>query len=152
MKELILFYLVMQWAGIIGALIFGWIADRWSAKFSLSWALLLWWFVAIAAFFVQGKGLFWGIGVAAGLAMGSTQSVSRTYWSRQAPQEKRNEFFGFYGVSSKLSSALGPLLFGLLSSLTGTPRWAALSLILFFVAGWLLLRRAPKDFVANLNH
>lgn len=145
LKALVLFYLVLQWAGIFGALLFGYWADRVCAKRALSWALFLWWFVAIASFWVEGEGFFYGIGMVAGMAMGSTQSVSRTYWSRQVPLEKRTEFFGFYGVASKLSSAMGPLLFGGVAALTGTPRWAALSLLLFFVLASGILRHVAPD-------
>ena len=61
-----------------------------------------------------------------------TLMVSRT---------KEAEIFGFYGVSGKLSSAVGPLLFGTLSFVSGSQRVAMLAVALLFLFGLLLLMR-----------
>jgi UMF1 family MFS transporter len=54
------------------------------------------------------------------------------------PPEKNTEFFSFFGLAGKLTSAFGPLLFGLISQWYGL-RWGVLSLLVFFIIGGTLL-------------
>jgi UMF1 family MFS transporter len=42
-------------------------------------------------------------------------------------------------VSSKFAGILGPLLFGIVGQLTGSSRLSIISLVVFFIAGGLLL-------------
>jgi UMF1 family MFS transporter len=58
--------------------------------------------------------------------------------------EQQAEIFGFYGISGKLSSAFGPLLFGLISVASGSQRLAMLMVGLLFLAGLLLLLRVDE--------
>jgi UMF1 family MFS transporter len=55
------------------------------------------------------------------------------------PEAKHAEFFGFYAFSGKLSSILGPLLFGTVVGATGSHRLAMGSMVIFFVVGFVLL-------------
>jgi len=55
------------------------------------------------------------------------------------PPGKEAEFFSIYEVSERGTSWIGPLLFGLVNDLFGNLRLAILSLILFFVVGFMLL-------------
>jgi len=55
------------------------------------------------------------------------------------PKVRSAEFFGFFDVSSKFAGIAGPLLFGLTASVFGSSRLSIVSLIIFFVAGALLL-------------
>ena len=57
------------------------------------------------------------------------------------PSGQEAEYFSLYEVSERGTSWLGPLLFGLSLQFTGSYRIAILSLIVFFVAGMLLLTR-----------
>jgi UMF1 family MFS transporter len=57
------------------------------------------------------------------------------------PLERVSQYFGFYSTMGKFAGILGPLLFGVVSQLTGQSRFSILSLIVFFSAGALLLAR-----------
>ena len=57
------------------------------------------------------------------------------------PAERAAEYFGFHSLVGRVSTALGPLVFGLVSTATGNQRVAMLSLGFFFVAGALVLAR-----------
>jgi len=61
------------------------------------------------------------------------------------PKARSAEFFGFFDVSSKFAGIAGPLLFGLTASLAGSGRWSIISLVVFFVAGALLLSRVNEQ-------
>ena len=51
------------------------------------------------------------------------------------PTGKEAEFFSFYEISDRGTSAIGPFLFALMNEAFGSYRPAILGLILFFIAG-----------------
>jgi UMF1 family MFS transporter len=143
-SELILFYIMVQTTGIVGALFFGWLADKLLPKRTIGITLLIWCIVVIGAYFVEDKSVFFVIGMLAGIAMGSSQSASRSMMGLLTPRDKKAELFGFYGISGKFSAALGPLVFGVISVWTGSQRIAILAVISFFVLGFILLQRVDE--------
>jgi UMF1 family MFS transporter len=52
------------------------------------------------------------MGLVAGPALGGTWTVNRIMVTRLAPKEKFGEFFGFSDLSGKVSSSIGPIIFG----------------------------------------
>ena len=133
--ELIGLFMLLQVSSALGAAGFGWIQDKVGAKLTIQATLVLWVGVSVAAFLCQTKALFWGIGLFAGLGIGSLQSASRGLVGLFSPVTKSGEFFGFWGLASKLAYATGPFLFGLVSSTTGSQRVAILVNGAFFVVG-----------------
>ncbi len=73
----------------------------------------------------------------AGLGIGSLQSASRALVGAFSPVTKSGEFFGLWGLAGKAAYAVGPLVFGWISSATGSQRAAALANGVFFVLGFL---------------
>ena len=53
------------------------------------------------------------LGVALGIVLGGSQALSRSLFSQLIPAGKEGEYFGFYEISDKGTSWLGPLLFGI---------------------------------------
>ncbi|NIP59986.1 MAG: MFS transporter, partial [Gemmatimonadetes bacterium] len=70
---------------------------------------------------------------------------SRSLYASIVPRGKSAEFFGFFSVSSKFAGIIGPFLFGAVAQVTGGSRPAILSLIVFFLAGILLLSRVDEE-------
>jgi MFS transporter, UMF1 family len=87
--------------------------------------------------------MFYGLGVLAGLALGSSQSTSRGMMAIITPQEKKTEFFGFYSFFGKASAVLGPVVFGFVSSYLNQ-RFAILSVGFFLLTGLILLQRVEE--------
>jgi UMF1 family MFS transporter len=136
--EIIVFFIVVQITGVFGAAVLGRLADAFSPKKVILFTLGLWLVMVIGAFFTTSKTVFWVLGVITGLALGSSQAVSRTMMSRLTPPQRLAEFFGLYGVATKFSTAIGPVVFGLVSSL-GNQRLAILAVGAFFIAGAVIL-------------
>lgn len=134
-KELILLFIALQVSSALGAFVFGAIQDKIGARRTIQIALVLWIAIAVATYFTVSKSVFWGVGVAAGLGIGSLQSASRGLVGLFSPVEKSGEFFGLWGFAGKGAYMLGPFIFGLISSATGSQRIAILSTACFFVAG-----------------
>ncbi len=140
LAEIVLFFAMVQTSALIGSVIFGVIADHLGHKKTLSLTLMLWLIVVLIAYAVPDKLIFYAVGVLAGVAMGSSQSISRSLMSTLTPFEKKTEFFGFYSFFGKASAILGPLVFGAMSSFANQ-RVAILSVGLFLLIGLILLQR-----------
>lgn len=139
-KQLITYFIYANLSSIIGAFVFGYIVDKIGAKKTISITLLVWIAVVIWAFLCNSKTEFYYVGLLAGIAIGSSQSSSRVMLALLTPQEKMAEFFGFYSVTGRLASIIGPLVYGEVSRITGNQRWAILSVVCFFVIGAILLQ------------
>ena len=115
-QEILIFFIVVQLANVLGSYVFGVLADRIGVKLSLVLSLVLMVAVVIWLFFAHGHTTFFIIGAVAGLAMAGAQSVSRTMVALFAPPGKSAEFFGFFATFGRVSSVIAPLLFGLLAA------------------------------------
>ena len=113
--------------------------------------LVLWSSVAVSAYFITSKSVFFAVAVAAGIGLGSIQAASRSFMSVLIPEGKEAEMFGFYAFCGKSSSIIGPLVFGTISRVTGgNQRVAVVAIATFFIVGGLLLRRVA-DPLAELE-
>jgi len=140
LTEIVLFFAIVQTSALVGSVVFGVLADHVGHKRSLVVTLFIWLAITVSAYLVTDKTTFFVVGFFAGIALGSSQSTSRSLMTSIIPVEKRTEFFGFYSFFGKASAILGPLLFGVMSSLIDQ-RSAILAVSVFFIAGLLLLRR-----------
>jgi UMF1 family MFS transporter len=75
--------------------------------------------------------------------LGGSQALSRSLFSQLIPHGKEAEYFGLYEISDKGTSWLGPLLFGITYQATGRYDIAIISLIVFFVIGFIALLAIP---------
>jgi UMF1 family MFS transporter len=91
------------------------------------------------------KELFWIAGVLIGLMVGPNQSCSRSLMSQLTPKDKQNEFFGFFALTGKATAFLGPLLFGIITSIY-SQQMALWVVVFLFVLGFLLFNRI--DFIS----
>lgn len=142
--ELVYLYLALQTVGVGGAVGFGLLSDRIGPRTTLVFILILWSLVGLGAALAYSKAIFWVVAMAGALCLASVQAVSRSMIALMVEREQQAEIFGFYGISGKLSSAFGPLLFGLISLLSGSQRVAMLSVGLLFLAGLFLLLRVEE--------
>lgn len=142
-KEIIIFFAIVQTSAALGSVFFGFLSDKFGHKRMLSASLVLWIVIVIIAYFTQEKEMFFGVGALAGIALGSSQSSSRSLMSRIVPKEKKTEFFGFYSFFGKASAILGPALFGYISS-NVSQRSALLAVGVLLLVGLILLRRVDE--------
>jgi len=145
MTGLAVWFAMIQIVAVIGSLVFGKLADRFGPKRPIMVTLCIWLGVVISAYFITSITAFYILGAFAGMALGSSQSCSRSFMALLTPPEHTAEFFGFYdGFCGKASAIIGPVLFGLFSDVFGSQRPAALALGVFFIAGLLMLRRVSE--------
>jgi len=137
--ELAQMILMVQFIALPGALLVGWLADRLGQKLILMGTLLVWIGLLIAAFFITTKSQFWVMAVFGALVLGGTQAVSRAIMGLMTPKARSAEFFGFYSLSGRATSMLGPVFFSSILAATGSPHWAIMSLLIFFVVGLVVI-------------
>ncbi len=139
--DLIKFFIIVQITALGGSFLFGWIADKAGTKKTISFNILSWIVLTLLVFFANDKTTFLIIGALAGTFLGSSQALSRSFMGKLTPDERKTEFFGFYSLFEKTSTILGPLAFGLVSWLTGSQRYAVISILIFFIAGYFMFRK-----------
>ncbi len=144
-KQLITYFVIANVTSMIGAFIFGYILDKIGAKRTITITLLIWIAVVVWAYFCRSLNEFYYVGLLAGIAIGSSQSSSRTMLALLTPPDKMAEFFGFYSVTGKLASIFGPLVYGEISRITGNQKWAILSVAIFFICGALILQTVNEE-------
>jgi len=132
-------FLMIQFVAMPGTLLFGRLAELFGAKRSLYAALFLFVCVTVYAYFISKAWEFWVLGFIIAIVLGGSQAVSRSLFSSLIPQGKHAEFFGFYAISAKFASVLGPFIFALITDITGSTRLSILALTGFFVIGIILL-------------
>ncbi|HEV8567557.1 MAG TPA: MFS transporter [Actinoplanes sp.] len=144
-STLIITILLVQFLAFGGALLLGALAARMGARKTILLSLALWLGVMLAAYWLPaGQPLpFMLLGVAIGLVLGGSQALSRSLFSQLIPTGREGEYYGFYEISDKGTSWLGPLAFGLVFQLTNSYRIGIVSLIVFFVVGGILLALVP---------
>jgi MFS transporter, UMF1 family len=133
-------FLVAQISALAGAMIFERIARIFGAKKTLLLSLLIWIGIVIYAYALLDT-VFqaWFLAVFIGLVLGSSQALARSLFSQMIPVGREASFFGLYEISERGTTLVGSLVFGIVVGMTGSFRQAILSLIIFLIAGFLIL-------------
>jgi MFS transporter, UMF1 family len=157
------FGIILAIAGTFGAWLGGQLDDRLGPKRVIAGSMLILLFSIIAIllvnkemiFFVKvappvpGGALFSSaaeraylvLGCLIGAAGGPLQAASRTLLIRMAPKDRIAQYFGLFALTGKVTSFVGPLLIGLITAVTASQKAGMAVLVLFFLAGLVLLAR-----------
>ena len=145
LKELLELMLLYQVVAIPATLVFGRFADRVSPHTAIYSSLAIWTAAVCLMAFGEGRLVPVVVVVLLATVFGSTQSVMRGLYAVIIPPAQTGEFFGFSTLSGRLSAAMGPLLYGVVSTVTGSPQAAILSVLVFLAAGALVLATVRVD-------
>lgn len=133
--------LMVQFVAFFGALGFGLLARRFGAKRTILASLVIWTGTVIYGYFMPAgePAQFFLLAAVIALVLGGSQALSRSVFSLMIPRGQEAEYFSIYEVSERGTSWLAPLFFGLALQFTGSYRIAIVSLMIFFIAGFVLL-------------
>ncbi|MGE8203541.1 MFS transporter [Heyndrickxia sp. NPDC080065] len=148
--EFILLYLVSTVSSIIGSYIFGYITKAKGSKKAVLYVGILMTLALFVGSIATVKSLFWLAGSMFGVSLGSMWVSSRTYIVELSPENKRGQFFGLFAFSGKVSSIIGPLLYGSITLLFAgygnlASRLAMGSLIIMTLIGVVVLLRVKQS-------
>ena len=141
--SLILAILVVQLVAFVGALVLGRLAGRIGARRTILGAIVVWGLVSLTGFVVPAGqlGPFLLLAMAIGFVLGGSQALSRSLYSTLVPRGREAEYFGLYQAAERGTSWFGTLTFGLVFQVTGSYRYSVVALVVFFVVGFVLLRK-----------
>ena len=144
-KETLMLVLVVNVTACIGAFGFGYLQDLIGKKRALAITLVGWMAMVAFAWFAVTPPLFWVAANLAGICMGSSQSAGRALVAFFSPVERAAEFFGLWGVATRLAAVLGPLTYGVVTwASDNNHRLAMLITGVFFIAALLVLLRVDE--------
>lgn len=141
-QNFFLIYALFALAAATGGFFSGIFVDKIGAKKVLIFSGILWIMVIYLLLQISSLNSFVLIGSVGGVALGLVTTASRPKLVELVPKDKIAEYFGFFELTDKFSGVLGPIIFGFLVVSYGYPS-ALISLIVFFVAGLLLLQFVP---------
>jgi UMF1 family MFS transporter len=157
------FGILLAIAGTLGAWLGGKLDDKLGPKRVIAGSMTVLLFAIVAILLVNkdsilfiavappapGGALFAGnaerayllLGCLIGAAGGPLQAASRTLLIHMAPKDRIAQYFGLFALTGKVTSFIGPLLIGLITAVTDSQKAGMAVLVLFFVAGLVLLGR-----------
>ncbi|MBL7901110.1 MAG: MFS transporter [Bacteroidia bacterium] len=145
-SSLIVSILIIQFVGVLGSFVFSRASSRIGNIYALMIAVFIWIFICVYTYLVATLPIhFYLVAFLVGFVMGGIQALSRSTYSKLLPEtEDHASFFSFFDVMEKLGMIAGTLTFGIISELLGGMRQSVLSLVVFFILGFLLLLRLRK--------
>ena len=140
-SSLIVSILIIQFVGIAGSFFFSRLSHWIGNIKSLMVAILIWIFICVFTYFVVTLPVqFYVVAFLVGFVMGGIQAISRSTYSKLLPPtEDHASFFSFYDVMEKIGMIIGTVTFGLISEIVGGMRQSILSLIVYFILGFVFL-------------
>jgi len=132
-------FVLVQFVGVPCSFLFGAAASRVGAKPAIFFALAVYVGVSVLGYFMSVAWHFFVLAFLVGLVQGGSQALSRSLFARMTPRRKSSEYFSFFAVFEKFAGIFGPLLFGASVTLFQSSRAAVLSVVVFFIAGAIVL-------------
>jgi len=143
-EDIFIFGIILNLASGIGAFAFGFFDDHFGGKATILVSLAFLFAASLLAVVTTSVTVFWIGAIMIGLCAGPNQSASRSLMGRFVPNDKENEFFGFFAFSGKATAFLGPLMLGLFTGWFDSQRAGVASVLIFFVVGAVLLLRVDE--------
>lgn len=166
--ELGLFGIIVIVAAMLGAAVGGWLDDKIGARRVILVSLAIALVAALGVvsvdkshvLFLQpvpvkeaGSGFLAALGervfvlfaILVGLVAGPLNASSRSFMARISPPDRITQFFGLFAFSGKATSFIAPLLVGGLTAATGNQRYGVAVVLVFLVAGLLLMLRVRES-------
>ncbi|MCD6355705.1 MAG: MFS transporter, partial [Anaerolineaceae bacterium] len=127
--------LMVQFVAAPFSILFGKLPKKLGIKKTIYISLLIYTLISIIGYAMKKEWHFILLGFAVATVQGGSQALSRSLMGQLMPKSKSAEFFGFFSVSEKFNTIIGPILFSVINQLTGNSRLAIISLVIFFLTG-----------------
>jgi len=148
-NDIFLFGIVLNITAGLGAFLLGFLDDILGGKKTIQISnigfILACILAVVAPSFDAGKTLFWVAGILIGICSGPNQAASRSLMGRMTPENKENEFYGFFAFSGKATAFIGPFLFSTIVAITGSLRYGVGVVGVLFFIGFILLNRVDSN-------
>ena len=146
--EILYFAILINVSAALGAVLGGYFDDKFSPFKTIKLSLLGLIFSGLLLISIEDKNLFWITSFFLGFFVGPLQSSSRVLLSKIIPEKRGAQFFGFAIFSGKITSFLGPIIYGSLVMLFDSQRLGMMFVILLFFLSFFIL---GKDEPMKIN-
>ena len=143
--NILLFGISLNVTAGLGSLLFGWVDDYVGSKKTLNICLISLIITTIGVLLAQDIYQFWFMALLMTSFFGPIQSSSRTLMLKIAPANKRNEMFGIYALSGKITSFIGPFLVGAITLITSSQRIGLATVLIFLIIGFTILQYVDEE-------
>ena len=148
-ESLIVALLITQFVAFPSAILYNILGKKIGIKRAILIAIGAYAAIAVIGFFMTDVSQFYILACTIGLFQGGIQALSRSYFSRLIPEEESAQFYGFFNLLGKFAAIIGPLLLGIVTLITGQQKYGILSLIILFLAGFILLRKVDDSHIKD---
>lgn len=139
LSEILLFGIFTNASAGTGSILLSWVDDWIGAKPTILISLLAIFVLGLGVVLIETKFWFWILACSLALFVGPVQSSSRSLMAQLVPKEKTTQFFGFYVLSGKMTTFIGPWMFGSMTYFFDSQRVGMGSILVFFLIGAILL-------------
>ena len=129
----------------LGSWIFSFIEKKMGSKNVIIFSLIFIFIIGVIILLIDQKNHFIILAIMLSSFFGPIQSASRVYFAKSIPDEKKYEFFGFYSFAGKVTSFIGPILFGTIAYIFSSQKIGMASLLLLFIIGFFILLKVEND-------
>lgn len=143
-EQILIFAIGLNVTAGIGAAGFAWLDDGIGSKRTIIIALTGLIVTGLGVIMVSEVKIFIGLALVLGIFLGPVQSASRTLAARLAPPGMMNQTYGFYGLTGKCISFLGPLAFAVATQIFDSQRAGIATIIVFWLTGMVLLMKVKE--------
>ena len=143
--EILYFAILINVSAALGAILGGFFDDKFSPFKVIKISILGIIFFGIILLLINDKNLFWLVSFSLGIFIGPLQSSSRVLLTKIIPEERGGQFFGFAIFSGKVTSFLGPLIYGIIATSLNSQKFAMTFVILLFIISIVLIGNKEPD-------
>lgn len=163
---MIMALLVTQLVAVPCSILFSRLAGKFGAMRMILFAVCMYAFICIVGFYMgysiesappeqmssllyhaavsRAQILFWVMAALVGTVQGGIQALSRSYYGKLIPPERSNEFFGFFDIFGKFAAVIGPALYAIITSATGSAANGIVSVSILFIIAFIVLVAGRK--------
>ncbi len=138
-EEVLIFGILLNITGGLGAIAFAFIEDRIGARRTVLIALAALIVLGGALLVVQGKTWFWICALPLGAFMGPAQAASRSLMAHMVPAGQESSYFGLFALSGRVTAFVGPMVLAALVAMTGSQTIGMGVVLVFLTIGLSIL-------------
>lgn len=142
--EILIFAIGLNVTAGLGAFGFAYADDKFGSKPTIVASLIGLIGIGAVILMIEDKNIFLILSLGLGIFMGPVQAASRTMISKLCPPHMIAQTYGLYAFTGKSISFLGPLAFGLMTTIFGTQQAGMASIILFWIVGLVILLKVKE--------
>ncbi|MDR1700500.1 MAG: MFS transporter [Lachnoclostridium sp.] len=137
--------LVVQVLAIPSTILFGKLAKKTSERFVILASIIVWLVICSLGLFATNTIVLLVIVILTSLVIGTTSSLLRSNYANRVSKEHSGLSFSLYSIATRSSSLVGPLLFGIISTATGSQRIAIISIMVPLFLGAVLFMFLTRE-------